>query len=145
MAKHEPQQGSWKHTLYGTNEGEWLTGYSSDDTIYANGGNDRADGVHGSDIIDGGDGHDTIDGGTGTDYLTGGLGADAFVMSPNGGWDIVYDFHREQSDHLWVRPGGGDHYTVTVQDGDSYVDFGNGNGFVLEGVTNFSNLDIVFL
>lgn len=145
MAKHQPQQGSWKHTLYGTNDGEWLVGYSSDDTIYANGGDDRADGVHGSDIIDGGDGNDTLEGGSGTDWLTGGSGADAFVMGSNDGWDIIYDFHRDQGDHVWVRPGGGNDYNVVVQDGDSYVDFGNGNGVVLVGVTDVVSSDIIFL
>jgi Ca2+-binding RTX toxin-like protein len=145
MAKHEPQQGGWRHTLYGTNQGEWLVGYSSDDTIYANGGDDSADGVHGTDIIDGGDGDDTIMGGTGTDYLTGGLGADRFQLDANGGWDIIYDYHREQGDELWINIGGNHSFTLQETDGDTYIDFGQGEGLVLVGITSFNTADLNFV
>jgi Ca2+-binding RTX toxin-like protein len=138
MAKFEPQQGDWKHTLYGTDQGEWLVGYSSDDTIWAQGGDDRADGVHGTDILDGGDGNDTLNGGTGTDYLTGGLGGDYFLVDKNGGWDVIYDFHPEQGDEIFVNLGGQDTYTTATEDGDTYINFGNGEGLVLVGVTTFS-------
>lgn len=144
MAKFQPQQGDWKHTLYGTDDSEWLIGYSSDDTIYANGGNDTADGVHGTDILDGGDGNDSLDGGTGTDYLTGGLGADAFVVGANGGWDIIYDYHREQGDQIWVKKAGTQDYTIVVDDGDTYIDFGQGDGMVLVGITDFSGSELNF-
>lgn len=144
MAKWEPKQGDWKHTLYGTDKGEWLVGYSSDDTIWAQGGDDKADGVHGTDILDGGDGHDTLNGGTGTDYLTGGLGADYFLLDKNGGTEIVYDFHAEQGDQLWVNLGGQDTYTMEVRDGDTFLNFGNGEGFVLVGVTNFDSSSLHF-
>src|SRR5689334_1367155 len=122
MAHHEPQQRGWKHTYYGTNNGEWLVGESSDDTIYANGGDDSADGVHGSDIIDGGDGDDTISGGTGSDWLTGGLGADDFRLYKGDGWDVIYDFHADQGDELYVQ--GNSNYSIVVQDGDTYLNFG---------------------
>ena len=144
MAKWEPQQGSWKHTLYGTDQGEWLIGYSSDDTIYANGGHDRADGVHGTDILDGGDGDDTLDGGTGTDYLTGGLGADTFLVGANGGWDVIYDYHREQGDIIAVKRSGTQNYTMEVRDGDTFIDFGQGDGIVLVGITNFNTSELNF-
>lgn len=142
MAKHEVQQGGWKHTFYGTNNGEWLVGEGSDDTIYANGGDDSADGVGGTDIIDGGDGADSINGGTGSDDLTGGLGGDLFKLDHNGGWDIIRDFHPEQGDRLLVQDDG--QYTVVVDDGDTYLNFGEGNGFVLEGYTGFSSNYISF-
>ena len=144
MAQWHPNQGEWKHTLYGTNQGEWLVGYSSDDTIYANGGDDTADGVHGTDIIDGGDGNDTLVGGTGTDYLTGGLGADRFVVEANSDWEIIYDYHHEQGDRLLVKEAGHRDYSVQVQDGDTFVNFGNGEGVVLVGVTNFDPSTILF-
>lgn len=143
MGTWVPHQGDWKHTLYGTDQGEWLVGYDSDDTIYANGGDDIGDGTNGTDIIDGGDGNDTLVGGTGTDYLTGGLGADAFVVNQQSDWEIIYDFHREQGDHLLVKANMADTYTWTVQDGDTFVNFGNGNGVVLVGVTSFFDSDIV--
>ena len=142
MAKFEPKQGDWKHTLYGTDQGEWLVGYDSDDTIYANGGDDRADGVHGTDIIDGGDGDDSIMGGTGTDYLTGGLGADDFIIEANGGWDIVYDYHPEQGDQIWAGASSKS-YTVVVQDGDTYINFGQGDGVVLVGYVAPADADLV--
>jgi len=144
MAKWEPKQGDWKHTLYGTDQGEWLTGYSSDDTIYANGGDDRADGVHGTDILDGGDGDDTLQGGTGTDYLTGGLGADYFIVGANSGWEIIYDYHRDQGDRILVKSSGTTDYTVEVRDGDTLIDFGQGDGLVLVGFTGFTSNDLTF-
>ncbi|HEY8614902.1 calcium-binding protein [Phenylobacterium sp.] len=143
MADFQPQQGDWRHTLYGTNKGEWLIGYSSDDTIYANEGDDSLSGVHGTDILDGGDGADTLMGGTGTDYLTGGLGADHFRMETGGGWEIVFDYHRGQGDRIYVENGQGA-TAVVVSDGDTYVNLGGGDGFVLVGVTNFNSSELYF-
>jgi serralysin len=145
MANFTPQQGDWRHTLYGTNKGEWLVGYSSDDTIYANEGDDSLSGVAGTDILDGGDGADTLMGGTGTDYLTGGLGGDHFRMETGSGWDIVFDYHREQGDKIYVENGSPSAaYTVVVEDGDTYVNLGNGDGFVLVGITNFNSNELNF-
>jgi Ca2+-binding RTX toxin-like protein len=142
MPRYEPRQGDWKHTYYGTDEGEWLIGESSDDTMYANGGNDSASGNHGSDIIDGGNGNDTIIGGTGTDWLTGGRGADQFRLHQGDGVDVIYDFHPEQGDRLLVQDDG--QYTVAEQDGDTYIDFGNGVGVVLEGFTGWNPSYVTF-
>ena len=135
MANFEPRQGDWKHTLYGTAQGETLEGYSSDDTIWAQQGDDILRGVHGTDILDGGDGNDTLNGGTGTDYLTGGLGADRFELGRNGGWDVIQDYHPDQGDQIWINSGGGFNYTARVVDGDTYVDFHNGDGLVIVGFT----------
>jgi Ca2+-binding RTX toxin-like protein len=131
MAKYEPQQGDFRHTLYGTSQGEILEGYASDDTIWAQGGDDILRGGAGTDILDGGDGNDTLSGGTGTDYLTGGLGADRFDLGRGGGWDIIQDYHPEQGDRIWVNSGGSFSYTTQVVDGDTYVDFRNGDGLVI--------------
>ncbi|HEY8572327.1 calcium-binding protein [Phenylobacterium sp.] len=144
MANWQPNQGEWKHTLYGTDQGEWLVGYSSDDTIYGNGGDDTAEGVHGSDIIDGGDGNDTIVGGTGTDWLTGGLGADRFIIEQNGGWDVIYDYHADQGDQIWIKKAGTKDYEVVESDGDTLINLGNGDGIVLVGVTNFNSNELNF-
>lgn len=135
MPKFEPKQGDFKHTLYGTSQGETLEGYASDDLIWAQQGDDILRGVAGTDILDGGDGRDTLNGGTGTDYLTGGLGADRFELGRGGGVDIIQDFHQEQGDQIWVQANGAVNYTVRVIDGDTYVDFKNGDGLVIVGFT----------
>jgi Ca2+-binding RTX toxin-like protein len=141
MAKFVPQQGGWKHTLYGTDNGEWLVGYSSDDTMWANGGNDRVEGSHGTDYLDGGNGDDTLVGGTATDSLTGGKGADRFQFNAGDGWDIIQDFHQSQGDTIWVNAAQ-QSYAVSVEDGDTYVNFGNGDGIVIVGQT-FYNSDFI--
>lgn len=135
MSKFEARQGDWKQTFHGTRGDDVLVGASSDDTIWALEGADVLRGVHGTDILDGGDGNDTLSGGTGTDYLTGGLGADRFDLGRNGGWDIIQDYSREQGDQIWVNTGGAFSYTVRVEDGDTYVDFHNGEGLVIVGFT----------
>ncbi len=135
MAKFEPNQGAWKQTVYGGPQADILEGQASDDTIWAQDGDDRLRGGHGTDILDGGDGADTLDGGTGTDYLTGGLGADRFDLGRNGGWDIIQDYHRDQADQIWVNTGGRFSYSVQLIDGDTFVDFHNGDGLVIVGFT----------
>jgi Ca2+-binding RTX toxin-like protein len=145
MGKYQPHQGDWKHTLYGTDKGEWLVGYSPDDTIWAQGGDDKADGVHGTDILDGGDGDDTLNGGTGTDYLTGGLGGDYFLLDKNGGWDIIQDYHADQGDEIFINLGGQDDYTLVEDDGDTHINFGNGEGLTLVGVTDFDTDNMHFV
>jgi Ca2+-binding RTX toxin-like protein len=146
MAKFEPKQGDWKQTVYGTAQGDVLVGDSSDDTIWAQGGDDSLDGVHGTDVLDGGDGADTLSGGTGTDYLTGGLGGDRFDLGRHGGWDVIQDYHPEQGDQIWVQTGGAFRYSTQVIDGDTYVDFHNGNGLVIVGFTpsNTPGSDFLF-
>lgn len=53
---------------------------STDDTIFAYGGNDN---------VDGGDGDDWIDGGSGDDYLGGGYGNDTYVFGNGSGLDTI--------------------------------------------------------
>jgi Ca2+-binding RTX toxin-like protein len=112
-----------------------INGGSGNDSIKGGLGNDIAIGGIGNDFLDGGDGADTLSGGTGTDYLTGGLGGDRFDLGRDGGWDIIQDYHPEQGDQIWVDSGGAFRYSTQVIDGDTYVDFHNGNGLVIVGFT----------
>ncbi|WP_203071857.1 calcium-binding protein [Falsiroseomonas ponticola] len=58
------------------------------------GGNDALHGGTGNDLINGGAGDDTVSGGGGRDRLTGGTGDDVFVIGPEAGHTLVYDFGR---------------------------------------------------
>lgn len=132
MSKYVPQQGGWKAVYYGTEGGEWLVGEASDDTMWANGGKDRVEGSHGTDYLDGGNGDDTLVGGTASDSLTGGRGADRFQFNAGDGWDVIQDYHPEDGDTIFVNAAAQD-YVTEVRDGDTFVNFGNGDGIVIVG------------
>ncbi|MCW3798059.1 alkaline phosphatase D family protein [Sphingomonas sp. BN140010] len=52
------------------------------------------------DQLTGGNGDDLIDGGKGNDVLTGAAGSERFVFTPDGGRDLVTDFHASEGDRL---------------------------------------------
>ena len=62
--------------IFGTTEGDSLTGANLNDEIYGREGNDFIYGLDGDDQLVGGDGQDIIYGGTGDDIILGGLGND---------------------------------------------------------------------
>lgn len=81
----------------GDEDGNILTGDTTDDTINGFGGNDTLDGAAGNDWLHGGDGNDELTGGTGRDWLwgdsgddilTGGLGPDTLLGGD--GVDALY-------------------------------------------------------
>jgi len=92
-------------------------------------------------IITGNAGNNVLDGGKGNDALVGGGGNDTFVISLGNGFDIIRDFAATGSGADIVRLNG---FAVTsfadlakymAQVGsDTVLDFGNGDGVVLQGV-----------
>ncbi|WP_190272403.1 retention module-containing protein [Shewanella loihica] len=62
--------------IFGTTEGDSLTGANLDDEIYGREGNDSIFGLEGDDQLIGGSGDDLIEGGSGNDIILGGLGND---------------------------------------------------------------------
>lgn len=87
--------------LYGDNGNDVLDGGIGSDQLFGGRGNDILRGGFGSDRLTGdqgddqlfGDaGDDILNGDQGNDILTGGLGKDKFVLSANGGQDIITDF-----------------------------------------------------
>lgn len=145
--------GSGKDQIIGGSGNDTLLGGGSDDTLKGGGGNDLIDGGAGSDMLAGdggrdtllgGDGRDILNGGLGNDKLTGGTGADDFVFTPDFGQDIITDF-RDNMDELHLDDAlwGGSLDAQTVVDtfastanGDTILDFGNGNIIMLASIAN---------
>jgi len=69
--------------IIGTDGADTLTGTDEHDSIWAGAGDD---------VVDGGDGDDFLAGDTGNDTLTGGEGNDIFLISAEGGDDVITDF-----------------------------------------------------
>ena len=70
-----------------------LLGGANTDIIYAEDGNDTADGAAGDDILFGQNGGDLLIGGTGNDTMYGGAGNDNFAATTGGGNDRIMDFN----------------------------------------------------
>ena len=68
-------------TIFGTPQGEIITGTGRHDVIWGNDGGDLINGGRGRDRICGGDGGDIIDGGPGLDRANGGPGTDVCLSS----------------------------------------------------------------
>lgn len=131
-------------TASGGDGNDILQGDAGDDYLDGGNGMDRADGGmgndwligglqadeimgrEGNDIIDAGPGHDMIEGGPGNDDITGGTGADAFIVSPDSGFDIVRDFEATGEaqgafDHLALRDIRPDQVSVVDTTGGALV------------------------
>lgn len=85
-----------------------LDGGMGNDTLAAGAAGDEVMGRDGNDSIDAGAGHDMIEGGRGDDTIAGGTGADAFIVSPDSGFDTILDFEATGEaqgafDHLALR------------------------------------------
>ena len=78
---------STNSTIYGGDGSDKLKGTNQSEIIYGNGGNDQ---------IRGGDSNDILIGGQGNDTLKGGNGSDLFVLSSDGGIDVIEDFAINQ-------------------------------------------------
>lgn len=110
-------------TIYGTDDGNVITGGEGNDFIYAKRGNDTVNalggddtvrGGTGSDVLNGGtgndslfgeDGWDTLVGGQGADRLSGGYGGDTFKFnslsdSIASSYDTITDFSSSQGDRI---------------------------------------------
>jgi hypothetical protein len=76
------------HVIHGTDEGETLPTYSTNDVIHGYGGDDT---------INAGNGSDTLIGGAGSDYLEGGNGNDVYIWNPGDGNDTINDYSYYKS------------------------------------------------
>lgn len=99
--------------LIGGDGNDHLSGGAGPDHLVGGAGNDGLAGGEDADTLMGGDGNDFLDegpghgdleGGAGNDLLAGGPGADAFVISPDSGYDVIKDFRAGPGmfDHLAV-------------------------------------------
>jgi len=145
--------GSGNDTLRGDGSNDALAGGRGNDLINGGAGRDTLNGDDGRDTLRGDSGQDVLNGGLGNDRLTGGGGADDFVFDPGFGRDTITDFRNNMDelyldDALWT----GSLSAQTVIDtyassanGNTVLDFGNGNIIVIEGITNAQDLvdDIV--
>ena len=158
--------------MFGRDGNDLLTGAGGDDILQGDAGDDRLDGGDGMDRLDGGmgadtlaggsmadelmgmegadslaagAGHDMIEGGVGDDTIAGGTGADAFIVSPDSGFDVVFDFEaRGQAqgafDHLALRDIRPDQVSVTDQAEGAFVSWSTDadaapeGGVLLQGV-----------
>jgi hypothetical protein len=103
---------------------EKLTGFSTDDGIFAGGGQDEVRGIGGDDCLYGQVGNDDVLGGPGNDNANGDLDDD--MVDGEGGDDSV----RGQNGNDRVFGGPGNDPKVTGGPGDDYVSGGSGNDFV---------------
>lgn len=136
--------GAGNDTLFGDAGRDKLFGGSGQDTLFGGSGNDKLKGQNGDDVIRGGAGADVLQGGKGMDILFGDKGRDKFVFKIRDGHDQIGDFEDNidtlKIDHrLW---GGGltaqqviDQF-ATVVNGDTVLDFHNGNTLTVVGLTN---------
>ncbi len=92
--------GNFSKIIFGTGEGESLTGDSAadhlygmagDDTLTGNDGDDYLEGGKGQDTLDGGDKDDTLVGGADDDTLIGGAGHDTYVWRAGDGNDTIIE------------------------------------------------------
>ncbi|WP_118138665.1 calcium-binding protein [Oceanicella sp. SM1341] len=112
-------------------------GGKGDDVLVGNIGNDRLFGGAGDDKLYGGRGNDLLRGGAGDDILVGGAGEDIFVFrGSNLGVDRVMDFTiGEDTIRLSADAFSGfEALDISSRGANSYVDLGDGDGFVLVGV-----------
>ncbi|MDP1521382.1 VCBS domain-containing protein, partial [Porticoccus litoralis] len=114
--------------MFGSNNGDDLTGGAADDILIGRDGDDILAGLGGSDSIVGGAGIDSINGGAGSDILTGGTEADIFIWNlGDTGTDTVTDFNR--SDGGVYNPAEGDVLDLSAllvgEDSTDLVDLAN--------------------
>ncbi|MDK1290344.1 calcium-binding protein, partial [Pseudoalteromonas umbrosa] len=96
----------------GTDAGESLYGFETDDVLIGAGGNDRIYAGSGADVLSGGSGNDILqsdagndilDGGSGNDTLRGGQGNDVYRWGVGSGNDVIEDYDavdRNDANHV---------------------------------------------
>jgi T1SS-143 domain-containing protein len=90
-ARQASFESALQYELYGTSNGDAITGGSRDDYLSGQGG---------ADTLSGGGGNDVIWGGTGNDTLRGGSGADTFKFGETGAsnLDTIFDYVAAEND-----------------------------------------------
>jgi Ca2+-binding RTX toxin-like protein len=109
-----------------------VNGNLGDDEVYGGDGNDTVYGGQGNDFVFGDAGNDQLSGDLGNDTLTGGGGADRFMMRPDGGGDVIMDFHPEDGDRIVIAAGAP--YSASANLGPAVIDLGGGASLTLAGV-----------
>ena len=129
-------------------ERDTLCGGAGNDLLNGNEGQDKLDGGTGEDTLRGGKDSDTLRGGEGSDVLwgdlgndslVGGNGSDIFVLSANGGSDIVADF-TDGTDLIGLAEG-------LTFDRLSFTSVNNSTVISIDSnvIATLSNLDVRFL
>jgi Ca2+-binding RTX toxin-like protein len=120
-----------RYTAIGQNDIA-LTGNALDNTILGNVGTNKLSGLGGE---------DNLSGGKGNDILIGGADSDRFIFTTDGGTDRIKDFDPDDADADLIQlnfiPGIEDFDDVLDHmsfNGNTILDFGDGNKVVIEGV-----------
>ena len=131
-----------------------IYGGGGKDIIIGGNGNDKLYGEGGSDIIIGRAGDDYIDGGNGTDNLAGGFGVDTYVDNSThnnrvytGAGDTVSsgsNFFKQTTSYTAMNVAGRREYLDTILEHLENYKYSS-DTISLEGNTNYSNTELVFL
>ena len=130
--------------INGTEAGEVIGGYETNDILNGLGGNDAIYGHDGHDIINGGDGNDalfggngndTINSGAGNDYMEGATGNDTYIFGRGSGQDAILDYDR-QGGNVDIIQFKADITKKDIaffrQDRNLIIDYGNGDRVTIQ-------------
>ena len=126
--------------LYGNAGADQLYGGANNDMLAGGSGDDLLYGSIGNDTLIGGSGVDVLFGGPGTDTLIGGAGLDFFAMLGFfGDDDVIADFNQAEGDIIVLSPGLAEGLNdvllaSTNVNGNTLVDFGTNQSFIIEGI-----------
>jgi Ca2+-binding RTX toxin-like protein len=151
--------GSWiqSNNVHTSTMPAWTGGagsYNPVDGIVGTEGNDTLVGTDGADTMYGYGGNDSLRGGKGADHISGGAGADVYVGERSGGMDKIQWF--EAADKIDVKLFGWKSMAemqaagVTLTSGSDTggafvtVNFGNGDGFKVYGVSSLAAANFIF-
>lgn len=133
--------------IQGDNGNDNLLGNGGRDTLLGGNGRDTLTGHSGRDILNGGSNEDILTGGRGNDVYLGGDGADTFVFHEDA--DKIRDFENDIDTLLIDSTMVGNGITTgqdvvqtygSIQNGDAFLDFGNGHSVTLLNVSNLNEL-----
>ncbi len=131
-----------ENCIFGTENGDLLSGDNTDNCIYGLAGDDLISGLEGNDTIFGNDGNDELRGGNGTDELFGGKGDDILrggldndILSGDTGNDLLNASDGDDS----LLGGAGNDTLIGGQNNDT-LDAGLGSDSLFGGAGNDSFL-----
>jgi|GEM_PF-1918256 len=128
-----------KDEIHGGAGDDLIKGGGNSDAIFGGDGDDELRGQTGYDVLNGEAGDDVLVGGEGRDHYTGGEGADRFVLGEGSDLDRVWDFTSGE-DVLDLRGFHLEDFAAfqalarVNNDGDTVVDFGDGDMLKIYGV-----------
>lgn len=109
--------------------------FDGNDTIVGTKAADQVYGYEGNDVMKTGKGRDYLWGGEGRDRYTGGSGADVFNFRVGDGKDIITDFDANgENQDIITWDGGIADPDISMKNGNTILDFGEGDIMVLLGV-----------